>query len=222
MHIVVTGAAGALGQEVAKVLAAAGYELTGLDISNGLDHVEGLSHRLPNVDLGVRDHVERAMKRAVDKAGPIEGLVNIAGGFEWETVADGDANTWDRLYSINVRSAVNASHSAIPHLSNGASIVNIGAAAAIKASVGMGPYAAAKSAVARLTEAIAEELKGRHIRVNAVLPSIIDTPANRKEMPDADYSTWVTGTELANVIAFLLSRQASGITGALIPVTGRV
>ncbi len=222
MHIVVTGAAGALGQEVAKVLAAAGYELTGLDISNGLDHVEGLSHRLPNVDLGMRDHVERAMKRAVDKAGPIEGLVNIAGGFEWETVADGDANTWDRLYSINVRSAVNASHSAIPHLSNGASIVNIGAAAAIKASVGMGPYAAAKSAVARLTEALAEELKGRHIRVNAVLPSIIDTPANRKEMPDADYSTWVTGTELANVIAFLLSRQASGITGALIPVTGRV
>ena len=140
----------------------------------------------------------------------------------WETIADGDANTWDRLYSINVRSTVNASHAALPHLSNGASIVNIGAAAAVKAGIGMGPYAAAKSAVARLTESLAEEVKERHIRVSAVPPSIIDTPANRREMPDADYSTWVTGTELANVIAFLLSRQASGVTGALIPVVGRV
>jgi len=222
VHVLITGAAGALGREVAKVLAAEGYELTGLDISNGLDGVDGLSHRLPGVDLGMRDHVERAMRKAVEAGGPIEGLVNIAGGFEWETIADGDANTWDRLYSINVRSTVNASHAALPHLSDGASIVNIGAAAAIKAGVGMGPYAAAKSAVARLTESLAEEVKERHIRVNAVLPSIIDTPANRREMPDADYSTWVTGTELANVIAFLLSRQASGITGALIPVVGRV
>lgn len=222
MHVVITGAAGALGRDVAPVLAAAGYELSGLDISNGLDNVAGLSHRFAKVDLGMRDHVERALKTAVDEAGPIEGLVNIAGGFAWETIADGDANTWDRLFSINVRSAVNASHAAIPLLANGASIVNIGAAAAIKAGVGMGPYAAAKSAVARLTEALAEELKDRHIRVNAVLPSIIDTPGNRREMPDADYSTWVTGAELANVIAFLLSRQASGITGALIPVTGRV
>ncbi len=222
MHVIVTGAAGALGREVVGVLAAAGYELTGVDITNGLDSVEGLSHRLNNVDLGMRDHVERAFKKAVSEAGPIEGLVNIAGGFEWETIADGDANTWDRLYSINVRSAVNASHAAIPHLAEGASIVNIGAAAALKAGLGMGPYAAAKSAVARLTETLAEELKDRHVRVNAVLPSIIDTPANRKEMPDADFSTWVTGTELANVIAFLLSRQASAITGALIPVVGRV
>lgn len=222
MHVIVTGAAGALGREVVGVLANTGYELTGVDISNGLDSVEGLTHRLKNIDLGMRDQVDHAFAKAVDAAGPIEGLVNIAGGFAWETVSDGDANTWDRLYGINVRSAVNACHAAIPRMSDGASIVNIGAAAAVKASAGMGPYAASKSAVARLTEALAEELKDRRIRVNAVLPSIIDTPANRNDMPDADFSAWVSGTELANVIAFLLSRKASGVTGALIPVVGRV
>ena len=86
----------------------------------------------------------------------------------------------------------------------------------------MAPYAASKSAVARLTEGLAAELKTKRIRVNAVLPSIIDTPANRADMPNADFASWVTADELAEVIAFLLSDRASGITGASIPVAGRV
>jgi NAD(P)-dependent dehydrogenase (short-subunit alcohol dehydrogenase family) len=100
--------------------------------------------------------------------------------------------------------------------------VNIGAAAAARAGIGMAAYAASKSGVARLTEALATELKPRRIRVNAVLPSIIDTPANRAAMPAADFTSWVTPGELAHVIAFLLSDEASGITGASIPVTGWV
>jgi NAD(P)-dependent dehydrogenase (short-subunit alcohol dehydrogenase family) len=105
----------------------------------------------------------------------------------------------------------------------GGRIVNIGAgAAASKAGVGMGPYSASKAGVAKFTEALADELKDHEITVNAVLPSIIDTPANRADMPDADFSRWVTTHAIADVIVFLLSEQARAMTGALIPVSGRI
>ncbi|MFP5435849.1 MAG: SDR family oxidoreductase, partial [Alphaproteobacteria bacterium] len=153
----------------------------------------------------------------------LDGLVNIAGGFAWETVADGSVATWDRLYAMNVRTALIASRALLPLLTaSGGAIVNIGAAAATKAAAGMGAYAASKSGVARLTEALAEEVKAQGVRVNAILPSILDTPANRADMPDADFGNWVTPTQLAGVAAFLLSPAADAITGALIPVTGRV
>ena len=92
---------------------------------------------------------------------------------------------------------------------------------ALQAGSGMGPYAASKAGVHRLTEALAAELKGK-VTVNAVLPSTIDTPANRASMPKADFAKWVTGEELASVILFLASDQASAVTGALLPVSGRV
>jgi NAD(P)-dependent dehydrogenase (short-subunit alcohol dehydrogenase family) len=111
---------------------------------------------------------------------------------------------------------------ALPHLASGGRIVNIGANAAARAGLVMGAYTASKSGVARLTESLAEELKERGITVNALLPSIIDTPANRRDMPDADFSRWVKPEQLAATIVFLLSDEASAITGALIPVVGRV
>ena len=114
-------------------------------------------------------------------------------------------------------------HAAIPHLAASASarIVNIGAMGALQAGAGMGAYAASKSAVHRLTEALAAEWKGK-ITVNAVLPSTIDTAANRASMPKADFTKWVTPQELADVILFLTSDAASAVTGALLPVSGRV
>ena len=148
----------------------------------------------------------------------------IAGGaFAFETIADGDSKTWQHLYAINVTTALNASRAAIPHLvaSGAGRIVNIGATGALQAGAGMGAYAASKAAVHRLTEALASELKGK-VTVNAVLPSTIDTPANRRDMPKADFATWVTAHELTNVILFLASDAASGVTGALLPVRGRV
>jgi NAD(P)-dependent dehydrogenase (short-subunit alcohol dehydrogenase family) len=127
------------------------------------------------------------------------------------------------MHQRNVLTTLNASRAAIPHLARSSSgrIVNIGAMGALQAGAGMGPYAASKAGVHRLTEALAAEWKGK-ITVNAVLPSIIDTAANRASMPKAEFDKWVTPQELAEVILFLASDAASGITGALIPVAGRV
>ena len=152
---------------------------------------------------------------------PEDTLVNVAGGFRWETVEGGSIATWDRLYALNLRTTANASMAALPHLikSGRGSIVNVGANGAQKAGAGFGAYAASKAGVHRLTEALAEELKGR-VTVNAVLPSIIDTPANRADMPQADFAKWVRPADLAALILFLASDEARAVTGALIPVTG--
>ncbi|KWE64726.1 short-chain dehydrogenase [Burkholderia ubonensis] len=171
---------------------------------------------------------EQAAVQALDAVqrefGRLDALLNIAGAFAWETVADGDVATWDRMYALNVKTALNASKAALPHLLQRPSgrIVNIGAGAALKAGAGMGAYAAAKSGVARLTEALAAELRDTGVTVNAIAPSIIDTPQNRADMPDADFTRWVQPREIAATIGFLLSADAQAIRGAWIPVSGRV
>jgi NAD(P)-dependent dehydrogenase (short-subunit alcohol dehydrogenase family) len=132
--------------------------------------------------------------------------------------------SWYELYRLNVLTAQNACRSAIPHLKRSAAgrIVNVGSSAALKAAVGMGAYAASKAGVHALTQALAEELKGDDVTVNAVLPSILDTPANRADMPKAKFADWVAPDDLAAAILFLASEEARAITGALVPVTGRV
>src|SRR5205814_932036 len=175
------------------------------------------------VDLSDAAQAKKAIDAVAAHFGKIDALINIAGGFAFETVAEGDPKTWQRMVALNVTTALNAARAAIPHLlaSRAARIVNIGAFGALQAGSGMGAYAASKSGVHRLTEALAAEHKGR-ITVNAVLPSIIDTAANRGSMPKADFSKWVTPQELADVILFLASDAASAVTGALLPVSGRV
>lgn len=219
--VAVTGAAGALGRKTVEILGAAGWTVVGIDL--GEVAADSVALALGGVDLTDEAAMSGAAARISVALGQLDGLVNIAGGFAWETVADGSVATWDRLYAMNVRTALIASRALLPLLtaSRGA-IVNIGAAAATKAGAGMGAYAASKSGVARLTEALAEEVKAQGVRVNAILPSILDTPANRADMPDADFGSWVKPAQLAGVAAFLLSPAADAITGALIPVTGRV
>lgn len=225
-RIAVTGAFGALGVAVVQALQAAGARVAAIDRAEQprADGDLGAAHRLGGVDLADARAAAKAFDDAANALGGLDALVNIAGTFRWETVADGSLDTWDLLYAVNLRSAVAASKAALPHLARNASgrIVNIGANAAAKAGAGMGAYAASKAGVARLTEALAEELKDRGITVNAVLPSILDTPANRADMPDAEFDRWVKPARLADVIAFLLSDRAGAITGASIPVVGRV
>ncbi|MEQ1808302.1 MAG: SDR family NAD(P)-dependent oxidoreductase [Terricaulis sp.] len=218
--VVITGGGGALGSVIGRVAAERGADIVLIDVA-ALPAGPGL--RLGNVDLTDLAAARAAMDEVKAETGRLDALLNVAGGFRWQTLADGDLESWDALYQMNVRSAATACKAALPHLvaSGTGAIVNVGAAAALKAAAGMGAYAASKSGVLRLTESLAEELKGR-VRVNAVLPSIIDTPANRKDMPDADFSKWVTPDELADVMLYLASAGAEAVTGALIPVMGRL
>jgi NAD(P)-dependent dehydrogenase (short-subunit alcohol dehydrogenase family) len=220
--IVVTGAFGVLGRAVSARALAGGARVAMLDHAAVPGEFAGQPLVQGGVDLTKGEAAARAMQQVRDGAGRIDALLNIAGGFTWRTLEDGDCAVWDMMYAINLKTAVNATKAALPHLieAQGA-IVNVGAAGALKAGMGFGPYAASKSGVHKLTESLAEELKGR-VRVNAVLPSILDTAQNRKDMPEADPSKWVQPDDLAKVMLFLASDDTRAITGALLPVTGQV
>jgi NAD(P)-dependent dehydrogenase (short-subunit alcohol dehydrogenase family) len=221
--VVVTGALGALGTVVAEAALARGARVAGVDHAPSQLAATASRIELGGVDLSDPAQAQNAIDRAAAHFGRLDALINIAGGFAFEAVAEGDLKTWQRMYALNVLTALNASRSAIPHLAASPSgrIVNIGAIGALQAGPGMGAYAASKAGLHRLTEALASEWKGK-ITVNAVLPSIIDTPANRASMPKADFTKWVRPQELAEVILFLVSDAASAVTGALLPVSGRV
>jgi NAD(P)-dependent dehydrogenase (short-subunit alcohol dehydrogenase family) len=225
---IVTGAAGALGTAVARRLAAAGRTVALVDVAS--DPPSALVAELGDragwfggVDLTDLAATRRAFDAIEKRYSGYDTLVNVAGGFRWQLVADGDLDAWDRMYSINLRTAVVGCKAALPMLKRTGSgrIVNIGAGAAAKAAAGMGAYTASKSGVQRLTESLAAELRDAGITVNAILPGTIDTPTNRRDMPDADVSRWVPPADIAEVIAFLVTDSARAVTGAAIPVFGR-
>ena len=223
----ITGASGVLGSAVAKAAAERGARVALIDFA---DHAEVLKDCGPDalmlggVDLTDAVAASAAIDAVADRFGGLDALINVAGGFKWETLENSLMAGWHRLFLMNVQTAANSSRAAIPYLRRSAAgrIVNIGANGALKAAAGMGPYAASKAGVHALTESLAEELKADGVTVNAVLPSIIDTPTNRADMPKADFASWVSPSELAAVILFLASEEASAITGVLLPVTGRV
>jgi len=221
--IVITGALGALGRSVAEMALARGARVAGVDHAQAQLPATDDRIELGGVDLSDAAQAKTAIDAVAAHFGRLDALINIAGGFAFEAVADGNGSVWQKMHTMNVVTTLNASRAAIPHLARSSSgrIVNVGAMGALQAGAGMGSYAASKAGVHRLTEALAAEWKGK-ITVNAVLPSIIDTAANRASMPKADFDKWVTPQELAEVILFLASDAASGVTGALIPVAGRV
>jgi NAD(P)-dependent dehydrogenase (short-subunit alcohol dehydrogenase family) len=221
--MIVTGGFGVLGSALGRVASASNWHVTLVDIVGEapaeLASVPGITI-YTGVDLLAEQETRTLFAGIEQKHGTIDALANIAGGFEWVVTEQADASTWLRMFEINVLTALSASRSAIAGLSRTrGSIVNIGANAALKTGAGMGAYTAAKAGVHRLTEGLAEELRPAGVRVNAVLPSIIDTPTNRLSMPDADFATWVSPTEVATVIVFLASAEATGINGVLLPLT---
>jgi len=223
--VVVTGAAGNVGSAVAGLLAARGGRVVAVDAGEAplRERVAALpgSGHLALAGLDLLD--QAACARLPEQAGRIDGAVNTVGGFAMAPIGDSGPELWQRMFALNLLSALNLYRAVIPGMraAGGGSLVAIGAAAALRAPAEMGAYAAAKSAVLRLTESLADELKGSGIRVNAVLPGTIDTPQNRAAMPDADPAPWVRPAEVAEAILFLLSDAASGVTGALLPVGGR-
>lgn len=222
--LVITGGSGALGQVVVQRAISAGARIVTIDHSAKPFAAHEPPHlSLTGVDLGDATQANQAIAEAANYCGRIDALINLAGRFDMQPIADGDNAIWDRMMRANLMSALNASRAAIPHLlkSSAGRIIMIGSMSALQASASMGAYAASKSAVHRLMESLAAELRGK-ITVNAVLPSTINTAANRSAMPQADQANWVTPDELASVILFLAGDQASGVTGALIPVAGRM
>jgi NAD(P)-dependent dehydrogenase (short-subunit alcohol dehydrogenase family) len=225
---VITGAFGVLGAAVARAFAAHAFRVALLDAApeppTALREEMGDRHLLlGGVNVGDPDEARKAIAAVAMRFGGIDVLVNVAGGFRWELVEGGQLETWDEMYAMNLRTAVVSSRAALPALleRGRGRIVNVGAGAALRATAGMGAYAASKAGVERLTEALAAELKDRGITVNAVLPGTIDTPRNRADMPDADFARWVAPEAIADVIVFLASDAARAVTGAAIPVFGR-
>jgi NAD(P)-dependent dehydrogenase (short-subunit alcohol dehydrogenase family) len=220
--IAVTGGHGVLGRAVVAAALANGVRVAVIDHARGLSAPDGVLE-LGGVDLTDPASARTAVDSAASHFGRLDALLNVAGGFVWQTTDDAEP-AWARMFALNLTTALNASRAALPHLkaSPEGRIVNVGANAALKSAAGMGAYAASKAGVHRLTESLAEELKDTGVTVNAVLPSILDTDQNRADMPDADPAKWVQPADLARVMLFLASPASRAITGALIPVTGRV
>ncbi len=225
--VVVTGAAGNLGRAVAENFHKAGARVILVDVKQDFldSHFPGEDPRYAKVAVDLLDPaaVAAAFANVQAEHGGIDALCAIAGGFHMgEPVHDTPADNWDLMYDLNVRTLLNTIHAVVPHMIERESgkIVTIGANAALKGMPGMGSYCASKSTVMRLRESMAGELRDKSINVNCVLPSIIDTPLNRADMPDTDPALWVAPGDLASVIMFLCSPQAGAVHGALIPVVG--
>jgi NAD(P)-dependent dehydrogenase (short-subunit alcohol dehydrogenase family) len=225
--ILVTGASGNLGGVVAERAVAAGAQVAVTDRA-----VENLKARFspsnsmalfPGVELADAASCADYVEKTVARFGRVDGLISTVGGFAFSNVSDDSYATWERMLTMNVKTAFHVSQAVLPAMkANGSgSIVLTGATAALKAPGGVSAYAASKSGVMRLAESLADEVKGEGIRVNAVMPSLIDTPENRAAMPDANRNLWVSPEEIADVMLFLVSDAARAVTGALIPVTGK-
>lgn len=229
--VIVTGAAGNLGQAVARAAQAAGARTVLVDQSaERLQQLYAAAGPDPNrmisggVDLADEQSTRALAASARARFGRIDVLVNTVGGFRGgKSVHEDDLATWDLMMTMNLRTTLLVCRAVLPAmLEQGAgAIVNVGAGAALAAPAGLAAYSASKSAVLRLTESLAAEVKAKGVRVNAVLPSTIDTPQNRAAMPNADASKWVPPEAIADVIVFLASDAARAVTGVALPVFGR-
>lgn len=227
--VIVTGAAGNLGRALITVLAARGVSLVAVDhhaaalkeATAGLRIADG-HLTIAGSDLGDPGDCEQVVSTALERFERIDGVVHTVGGFEASPAAASGPDLFERMFRLNTITTLNMFRAALPSMraAGAGSLVAVGAWPALRAPTGLSAYAASKSAVLKLVESFADELKGENIRVNAVLPGVIDTPQNRAAMPHANVATWVRPSQIATAIAFLLSDDASAVTGAALPVRG--
>lgn len=220
--VVVSGGGGALGQAVVSRLLAAGanvhvpaHDESDTDALSRLESPQ--LHIAPSVDLSEEAHVTAFYEGVAD----LYASVHIAGGFVWGDLAEATVADFDRMVAMNLRTAWLCCRESARRMSGEGRIVNVSARPALVPSPQVVTYAATKAAVAALSQSLAEELAPRGIWVNAVVPSMIDTPANRSAMPDADFDAWATPDAIASTILFLASPQNAATRGALIPVYGK-
>ena len=220
--VVLTGAAGNLGRAVASAFADIGASLALLDVKPG-GIQDSARQVFVQTDLLDAQSVQAAADQVLQRFGRIDVLCNLAGGFRMgPPVHETSAQDWDFLFDLNARTLLHTAKAMVPAMlkGGGGKIVNVAAYAAQKGAARMGAYAASKSAVIRLTETMAAELREHNINVNCVLPTILDTPQNRADMPQADPRRWVAPADLAQVIVFLASDAARAVHGAALPVSG--
>ncbi|CAM5780135.1 SDR family NAD(P)-dependent oxidoreductase [Ottowia pentelensis] len=226
--VMITGAAGQLGAAVVQRFHDQGAQLVLLDrdAEQLKKHFGGLARtELLEADLLAREALGQRVHAVLGPAGRVDVLCHLAGGFHMgEPVHATPASAWDFMMNLNAASFINVAAAVVPRMQaqRAGRIVAVGAGAGLKGGAQMGAYSASKSALMRLVEAMSAELRDTGINVNCVLPSTLDTPANRAAMPDADPARWVAPAALAEVIAFLASDAARAIHGALVPVYGRV
>lgn len=227
---IITGGTGALGRAVVSAFLEEGTKVACTYIvDEELKHYSSLTEEKKSkitfiwADVTKEESVTQMVQKTLDTFGKIDILVNVVGGFTYAKIIDTDEKTWDFMMNVNLKSTFLCSKAVLPHMikQNYGKIINISSRPALKGSSGIGAYAASKAGVLNLTETIADEVKDYAINVNAILPSTIDTLANRRDMPDADFSKWVKPEEIARVIVFLASDNSKPISGAGIPVYGK-
>ena len=223
---VVTGASGALGRAVVRALLAAGGRVAApwRDGSGWEDLVR--SSRAGDALWGARadaadpEDLRRLCDDAAAALGRIDGLAAVAGGYAGSgTLERAPREEWDTMLASNLATAYAACRAVLPHLvGRGGSVVTVGSKTAETGGSGAAAYAVSKAAVHALTRVLSLENRGRGVRFNCILPGTIDTPANRRAMPEADFSRWTTPEAIARVVVFLLSPESAPVTGALVPV----
>ncbi len=224
--VVITGAAGALGSVTGKMFFDRGARMALIDKHADVLLNEWQSNEqvlCQEADLTLASSVEISVNRILERFGRIDALINIAGGFTMgPLIHDTAEKTWDDMLAMNAKSVFLMTRAVIPimRVRKKGSVINVSAKTALKGGAGIAPYVISKSVVIKLTECLSEENREEGINVNCVLPSIIDTPANRKDMPDADFSRWVSPEAIADVFLFLVSEESRAVHGASIPVYG--
>ncbi len=221
-HIVVTGATGDLGRAVVAQLTAAGAHLT-VPVRDSSTLPEALKHHRVRVVDGVDLREERDVDRLYSAVGdPLWASLQLAGGFSMAPLADTTAADVEHMWRLNALSCFLCCRAAAGRMGDGGGrLVNVAARPALVPSGGAVAYTMSKAAVVGLTHTLSEELASREIWVNAVVPSLIDTPRNRADMPDADHDRWPSTAAVADVLVFLASPRNRVARGALVPVYGR-
>jgi NAD(P)-dependent dehydrogenase (short-subunit alcohol dehydrogenase family) len=224
---IVTGGTGGLGTAVVEALLDAGWRVVVPWVAekelSRLPEREGLE--LVRADLFDPGAVAQAVSVAASEtSAPLGAVVNLVGGFAaGGRVHETPVEEFERQFTLNLRPAYLVTAAAVPHLlrAGGGAVVCVSTRAALRPFSGAAGYISSKAAVLGFVRALDAEYRGDGVRANAVLPSVIDTPANRASQPDADHSKWVAPAQIAAVIRFLCSEESSPITGAEIPVYGR-
>ena len=229
--IVVAGAAGNVGQAIVQQFAGAGaklalaeYDVKRLDYLPQSLPLDSSNSMRVMVDASNIESVQQMVEQVIHHFGKIDVLVHTVGGYAaGQPVHESGIEVWDKMIALNARSTYIVTGQVAKHMVErdaGGKIITILARNALQGMVNAGAYSASKAAAQRIVESMAAELRTRGINVNGIMPGNIDTPQNREAMPDADYDTWVTTEDIANLVMFLASDKSNAINGASIPIYG--